>query len=422
MPNPPLAGISTRHWMVVVGSGLLMSLNVLLFLAAGILLPALAITLGVGLGQAMVFVSINMVAGAATLAIAGPWLVRRLGARRLVILGGTLTGTALFAVSFVTDLWQLYLLAFASGLLATVAMQMTGAALVHDWFLQRQGLMQGALMGIASVGGIAAGALLPTVVTTGGWQLGYQLVGGLTVAVALFSGLVLIRSKPADVGLHAYGAHDIEEEKHSDDAGLTPADAVRSPQLVALLVGLTCFSGIMALQQHFPAMMADRGLDLAAAGVLLSLLSVANVGTTLLLGNLTDRWGPLVAYLLSAGLLVVALTLFLTAAGYPAQTVGVLLFSIPAITPPILTPILLRHTFGGRPFVSLLGVATATMPIGIAVGSPLWGLSKDLTGGYGVALTLAVALTVLLAALVAYALVTGPKLWRGSARPSQPAR
>ena len=108
--------------------------------------------------------------------------------------------------------------------------------------------------------------------------------------------------------------------------------------------------------------------------------------------------------------------------GYPAQTVGVLLFSIPAITPPILTPILLRHTFGGRPFVSLLGVATATMPIGIAVGSPLWGLSKDLTGGYGVALTLAVALTVLLAALVADALVTGPKLWRGSARPSQPAR
>ena len=151
--------VSARHWMVVVGSGLLMSMNVLLFLAAGVMLPPLAGSLGVGLGQVMVFVSINMVAGAVTLTVAGPFLIRRFGTRHLAIVGGAFTGAALFSVCFVTDLVQLYLLAFASGLFGGVSMQMTGAVLVGAWFVRHRGLMQGVLMGIAGVGGIAAGGL-----------------------------------------------------------------------------------------------------------------------------------------------------------------------------------------------------------------------------------------------------------------------
>ena len=414
MTNPPMSAITPRHWMVVIGAGLLMSLNVLLFLSAGLLLPLLADDLGVGLGQVMVFVSINMVSGAIVLATVGSLLIRRLGSRWLAMLGGVFTGVMLFLVSFVTGIGQLYALALASGLLGTVALQMTGAALVNDWFFGRRGLMQGILMGVAGIGGIAAGVGLPMVVEDGGWQLGFQLVGGATVIVALLVGGLLVRSKPSDVGLHIYGAGDPAHEARSDAAGMPASAAMRSPQFVALVLALTSFAAIMALQQHFPSMMADRGLDLAAAGSLLSVLSVVNVGTTLLLGNLTDRWGPQVTYILSGGLLVVSLVIFLTTVGYPAQTVAVLLFALPAVTPPIITPILLRHVFGGRSFVPLLGIATATMPAGVALGSPLWGLSKDATGSYNTALTIAAVLTVVIVVLVVYALRTGPKQWRSA--------
>ncbi len=405
------ARVSARHWMVVIGSGLLMSMNVLLFLAAGVMLPPLAETLGVGLGQVMVFISLYMVAGAVVVTVAGPFLIRRFGTRRLAITGGAFTGVMLFSVCFVTDLLQLYLLAFASGLMATVSMQMTGAVLVSEWFVRHRGLMQGVLMGIAGMGGIGAGVLLPPVMDAGGWRLGFQAVGAVTVVVAVLCGALLIRTRPADVGLHPYGEHEAGTEEGIDEAGMDPAPALRSPQFVALVIGLTCFSGIMSLQQHFPSMMADRGLDLVAAGSLLSILSVVNVGTTLLLGKLSDRLGPLIAYALSGGLLVAALAMFLLTTGYPAQATAVLLFAIPTITPPILTPILLRHTFGGRAFVSLLGVGTATMPAGIAIGSPLWGLAKDTTGAYGPALAVAIGLAVACVALVSYALITGPRRW-----------
>jgi len=174
--------------MVVIGSGLLMSLNVLMFLAVGLLMPPLAASLGVGLGQAMVFVSISMLTGAAVLTIAGPFLLRRLGPRRLILIGGVFTGLMLFLIAFIGELWQLYALAFASGLMATAALQMTGAALVNAWFITHRGLMQGVLMGVAGFGGVVAGLVLPGVVGTYGWRVGFQVVGALTVALTVACG------------------------------------------------------------------------------------------------------------------------------------------------------------------------------------------------------------------------------------------
>ncbi len=407
-----LAGISPRHWMVVVGSGLLMSINVLMFLAVGLLMPPLAESLGVGLGQAMVFVSISMLTGAAALMVAGPFLLRRLGPRRLVLIGGVFTGVALFAVGFIGQLWQLYALAFASGLLATAALQMTGAALVNAWFITHRGLMQGVLMGVAGVGGIIAGLVLPPVVSGYGWRTGFQAVGVLTVSLTLLCGLLLIRSHPTDVGLLAYGAHDLDEEEQAEASGMPAAAAMRTPQFAALLIGLTGFSGIMSLQQHFASMMSDRDLDLTASGTLITMLSLVNVATTLLLGALADRWGPLKAYLLSGCLLLVALCMFLLTSGYGPQAVAVLLFSIPTITPPIMTPILLRAAFGGRAFVALLGAATATMPVGIAIGSPLWGFAKDATGDYALALVIALGVAAVAVPLVTWALWSGQRRWQ----------
>lgn len=412
-------GISLRHWLVVLGSGLLMAANVLLFMAGGLMLPPLAEALGVGLGQVMVFVSINFVTGAVVMTAAGPWLTRRFGLRRLVLAGGVFTGLMLIAVSLVGDLTQLYLAAFASGLLGPASLQMSGAALINNWFVSRRGLMLGVVMAIGGIGGLVAGAVLPQVVTAGGWQLGFQVVGGLTVAVAVVSGALLIRSHPRYVGLQAHGVQDAQHVAHAETSGLPAAVAFRTPQFVALLIGLTLLSALMALQQHFPPLMAERGLDLAATGSLISVLSILNVGSTLLFGGVNDRRGPLVAIVLSGGLLVASLVTMLLAVGFLPQAGAIVLFSIPAVTPPIVTPILFRHTFGGRAFASLLGAGMATMPAGVALGSPLWGVSKDLTGSYDPALVIATGLTVVIVALVSYALVTGPRLWRTVATASE---
>lgn len=404
--------MTLRHWLIVIGSGLLMSLQVLVFLGGGMMLPPMAASLGVSLGSVMIFTSITALTGAAGMSIAGPWILQRLGVRTLIVVAGVLTGGSLFAVSYVTGLTGLYVLAVGAGILAPLSFQMAGAVLVNEWFITRRGTMLGIVMSIASLGGVVAGTVLPSVVQSGGWQLGFRLVGLLTAGVAVVSGIFLIRARPAAIGLRAYGETD-DSIVHADLAHATGSARAMfaSRQFVALMAGLTLFSALMGMQQHFPPLMGEHGLSIGTAGTLLAVLSIANVVATLSFGALNDKLGPLVATGLSCALLVVSLVVFAATMGTVPQLLAILLYAIPAITPPILTPIVFRHTFGDRHLVALLGVGMAAMPVGVAFGSPLWGLVKDATGSYTPGLYGSVGITAISMVLIAYALVTGRRRW-----------
>lgn len=401
-------GMTLRHWSAVIGAGLLMAVAILMFLSASLMLPPLAESLGVGLGQVMAFSSINFLVQAAVMSTLGSSLTRRFGTRRLIIAGGAFSGAMVYAVSFVTSLTGLYALALAAGVMFAVATQLSATVVVNEWFHARRAFMMGVMMAIGGLGGIAAGSVLPQVVAAGGWQLGFQVAGAVIVAITALCGVFLIRSTPAEVGLVPFGASP--DHGHAGPAeapvGMSAAAAVHTPQFAALVVGLLGLNTILAIQQHIAPLMGERGLDTAAAGSLISILSIVNIGATLLVGVLIDRYGPLRTYLAATGLLIAALAVFGVSYGYLPQLGGVLLFSLGAVIPPVLTPVAFRRIFGARAFAALLGVGLATMPVGIAIGSPLWGLAKDLTGSYQLALVAAMGIAALSAALVGYAMAT----------------
>ena len=411
--------MTLRHWFVVIGSGLIMALNVLMFLGGGLLLPPLAASLGVSLGSVMVFTSINALSGGIVMSAAGPFLIRRIGVRKLILITGVVSGVSLYAISYVAGLPLLYVGAFTAGCLMPLATQMGGAVLINEWFVKRRGTMLGIVMSTASLGGVVAGTVLPPVVISGGWQLGFRVVGLTNLGVCLLAGLFLVRERPSHVNLRAYGAHDDVAPVDAGRSHGTASAAFASPQFIALTVGLILFSMLMAMQQQFPGLMEEHGLSLEAAGTLLAMLSVSNIAATLLFGALNDRIGPLKSAALAWLLLIVSLGLFVASQGYAPQAVAILVYSIPAIATPVMTPILYRHTFGDKHLVALLGIGIATMPVGVALGAPLWGIVKDALGSYTPGLVVAMGLTVLSFGLIAYALVTGPKRWILRSRPEQ---
>lgn len=400
--------MTARHWQAVIGAGCLMAMAVLMFLSAGLLLPQLAVSLDVGLSQVMAFSSISFLTQAVVMSVFGSRLTARYGTRAVVIAGGAFSGAMIFAVSFVTSLPALYILALASGLPFAVVTQLSSTVLINEWFSKRRGFMLGLVMSIAGLGGVVAGSVLPQVVDSGGWQLGFQVVGVVIVATTVLAGVFLIRSTPADVGLHPYGGARPQgtevPPKAEEPTGGAAGAAIRTPKFAALVLGLLGLSMVMALQQHFPPMMYEHGLSIDAAGSLISVLALVNIGTTLLTGMLIDRRGPLVTYLLATTLLIAALGVFGSTYGYFAQLAAVLLFAMSSVTPPLITPIAFRHAFGKRASTPLLGVGLATMPVGIAIGSPLWGLAKDLTQSYSGALSIAMGIAAASAVLVAFAL------------------
>jgi cyanate permease len=300
-----------------------------------------------------------------------------------------------------------------------LATQMGGAVLINEWFVKRRGTMLGIVMSTASLGGVVAGTVLPPVVISGGWELGFRVVGLTNLGVCLVTGLFLVRGRPSYVNLRAYGSHDDASHADLGRSHGTASAAFASPQFIALTLGLVLYSMLMAMQQQFPALMEEHGLSLEAAGTLLAMLSVANIAATLLFGALNDRIGPLRPAALAWLLLIAALVMFVVVSGYVAQAAAILVYSIPAIASPVITPILYRHTFGDKHLVALLGVGIATMPVGVGLGAPMWGVVKDTLGSYTPCLVVAMGITVVSFGLIAYALVTGPKRWILRSKPEQ---
>ncbi len=411
--------MTPRHWSVVIGSGLIMALNVLMFLGGGLLLPPLAASLGVSLSSVMVFTSINALSGAIVMSTAGPFLIRRVGVRTLILVCGVVSGVSLYAISYVSGLPALYVGAFLAGCLMPLATQMGGAVLINEWFVKRRGTMLGIVMSTASLGGVVAGTVLPPVVLSGGWELGFRVVGLTNLGVCLVAGLFLVRGRPAHVNLRAYGAYDDVAHGDVGRSHGTAAAAFASPQFIALTIGLILYSMLMAMQQQFPPLMSEHGLSLEEAGTLLAVLSVANIAATLLYGALNDRFGPLASIVLACVLLIASLGLFVVSNGFVPQGAAILVYSIPAIASPVITPILYRHTFGDKHLVALLGIGIATMPVGVALGAPLWGMVKDALGSYTPGLGVAMGVTVVSFGLIAYALITGPKIFILRPRPEQ---
>jgi predicted MFS family arabinose efflux permease len=52
------------------------------------------------------------------------------------------------------------------------------------------------------------------------------------------------------------------------------------------------------------------------------------------------------------------------------------------------------------------------MPVGIAIGSPLWGVAKDTNGDYTLALLVALGVAALAVLLVTWAVRSGQRLWQ----------
>src|SRR5512143_610120 len=108
--------------------------------------------------------------------IASGWLADRFGGRLTLTIGFVISGLVLLAMSFVTDLWQVYLVYGVLGAVGfALASPAVSSAMVNRWFQARS---RGTALALATAG-VAFGQLLITPIATllmvnGGWRLSYQ--------------------------------------------------------------------------------------------------------------------------------------------------------------------------------------------------------------------------------------------------------
>ncbi len=417
-------GRHTRHWLVVAGAACMMTAGQFVFLSASILNPPLAESLGAGLSEVMIFNSLMSVAGVISMTFLAPALLRRFGVRLSVIVGGLWMAASMGAVALVRGLPLLYALGFAAGLTFGIATMMAASVLVNTWFEESRGTVMGIVFAVSGIGGIGAGLVLPAIVSWRGWQFGFVAIAVLTLLLVVLPGIFLIRSAPADVGLRPFGARD--EPAPADGTpvvvpGVPARIAFRTPQFVAFAVAVVLFGMVQAIQQHFAPLFVERGVALAAAGSLISLMALSTIVSNITLGTLNDRRGTLPAVMLALVCQGVAMLGYLLASGFLPLATSTVVFAFAAAFPGVFVPILVMLLFGVRDYTAILGPAMALMPAGMAIGTPLWGMAVDVGGSYNLALIVSAVGTVGIAVLLAWAIRTAPALRERVARELDPA-
>ena len=295
-------------------------------------------------------------------------------------------GTALSAA--VQELWQLQVfwglfLGLGTGGVSLVL----SAAVANAWFEKGRGLVTGLLSGASSAGQLVFIPLLVWVTARWNWRVGVGLLAVLLIGITLPAVTLLLRSRPADVGLEPYGGS--VGSTAVVDFRVTPMrEALRTGDfwLLAVSFAICGFTTVGLIGTHFIPHATEHGFTEAEAAGILSVLGAMNVVGTLASGWLCDRYPPrllLAGYYFFRALSLLVLPLITTVPLMSAFAV-VYGFDYIATVPP--TVMLTADRFGRRSVGTIYGWITFAHMAGGALAAAGAGAIHDAAGDYAIAI------------------------------------
>ena len=353
-------------------------------------------------------VSINLI----LFGLTGPFaaaLMDRFGLR-VVTVGALITvSTGALLTTTMNSPWQLYLLwgvvvGLGTGCMASVL----AATVAGRWFVQRRGVVLGALTAAGATGQLIFLPGLGWLAQNHGWRFAAIAVGVAALAVVPLVAL-FVRNRPSDLGLRAYGATEADNVPLT--TGSPIANAFRGLRLGMrsrdfwLLAGSFFICGASTnglIGTHLIPASMDHGMAEVTAASLLAVIGVFDVIGTLASGYLTDRFDSrwlLFAYYGLRGLSLLLLPFVIGSAQF-----GLILFVVfygldwVATVPP--TVQLARKTFGQQNFAIVYGWIFAAHQLGAASIAFAAGAARTYFGDYQIAFMSSGLLCLLAAGLV----------------------
>jgi MFS family permease len=312
------------------------------------------------------------------------WLVDRLGARRLILMGGTVLTAGLLVSSQVNALWQVVLV---YGVVMTLGSNCLGLVVFVPFlsrlFVRNRGM---AVSVVQSANGFARAfsAPLTTMMIGGlGWR-GAYLWQGVFMAVVVVPLAALFR-----------GAGKPLVRRSAEDArGWTLRQAIRTPHFWLLfVVYMFTALGSFLVALHQLAFAVDIGFDKLYAAEVLGLGAFLSLPGVIVTGVLSDYIGRELSAVFTYGTSIIGVGCALLI-NSPDQHALLWLHSCffgltwgargPAVTAKT------ADLFPGPNLGTILGVITIGTGLGAAIGSWLAGFVFDTTGSYRVAFWLSI--------------------------------
>lgn len=330
-------------------------------------------------------------------------LYQKFSPKILMMIGAFLGAGAHFCFSISSSVGGFYFGAVLAGLGMCMLGGLPISILLSNWFNEKRGFVTGiAFMGSAIVSSLFSPAI-SEVIQQHGWRVAYRTIGVAILVVSIPTVLILIKVKPADMGLTPYGNHAQQKDTQlSPLVGFTRSEAFKMHAfwlfaLAVFLMGVITSS----TQQHLIAYWTGKGFTAAMAAriysvvMLVSLFAKAGVGVVF--DKCSARAASAACCLIASGAMV---SLIMCTRGW-SLLVPAILFGITTTLQVMTTTYLTNKLFGEKDYGSLYGIINTVLFLGVSVGVPLSAAIYDATGKYELVWMLyAIIMLIALVALV----------------------
>ena len=330
-----------------------------------------------------------------TLAIG--WLGDRFGARPLMLFASIVISVGTVMLGTITELWQFYLYyALFVGSMGHAAFNVLLPVILTRWFKRHMGLAIGAYWAALGSSPVLFAPLFSWLIETRGWQHAFTYIG-VGLGIVLFGFSFLIRGRPADKGLTAFGDEDVTEARSAGVPRPAPLRlrAILRERPVWYLMGvhhLGC-AGHAVILAHGVSMAHIAGVPMIEAAGVLSVIAGTSAFSRFAFSLLTERYGGrtcLTIAMLGQSTSILILLIANEAWMFYAFAV---IFGICYGGEMVGFPIINRQLFGANaPLGSIYSFQMVGASTGMALGGWLGGILFDVTGTYTASIIVAAAI------------------------------
>ena len=363
-------------YLVAVGVFLLSISSLGVFRGMSPLMPVLQKNFGWTRTQISLSSLLTRVEGAALGPIEG-FLIDRIGARKMVLIGFSIMAVGFVLFSFIQNLWQFYAVFILINPGNGIGGWLAVVTILNSWFRRKRTIaMAGAMSGI-----LIAGIFVPpyTIALNHGFRVTVFVFGLIILAVALPC-VKIIKNNPEELGLLPDGAEtesDLDKSTPSkisqdQEVEFTVGQALKTRVFWILTVAhVSSTISLATLSIHLMARLQDIGLSSTTASYIELVSSVVALPSLFVAGWLGDKVSKkyLVAlFLFLQGISTIVLTV---ANGLPLALLFAVFYGIAfGGRIPLMTAIRGDY-FGRKAFASIMG--WSMLPNGILMAiAPVW--------------------------------------------------
>jgi len=342
-------------------------------------------------GEIMTAFTIYSLFTGLTLPLVGK-LVDRYGARKVIFVGALIGGLGFLSLSLMNSFLQFYASYAIIGIGMSAIGYVPASAIVSNWFQKRRGLALGIMsMGIG-VGGLTLAPFIGAyLIPNLGWRATYLFLGVIAWAIVIPLALLVIREKPADLGLIPYNTNATEAFTTnkatcliSKELTLKMALATPAFWLITISYTLSAFSLTGAIQSQVP-FLQDIGIPAAMAAIILGVIGLMSAISKFGFGWLCDRIPADYACSIGLGFQLIGIALLLnieTASPSAIIWLSAISLGLGAGSWLPTMSILTSTNFGLASYGAIFGTAALVQSIGVATGPLMAGYLYDAINTY----------------------------------------